>query len=388
MWRPKKDGKDPLTSNNVVEVLPKLCGTWRDQKGSIYKLTCGATDTVDVSTRRPSGQVIFSKGLIKVSRWFEIDHIIWSSRRVGRQSQHNYVLVSFDNFRLKWEREGSKPFEWERLSASDADKIRAGAIFPIVNSDGIENVTKEASELLTPIQKFGEKHHGSDESTEKPCRVVAEPATLEFDSERLRTIPVTLEMAITPPTSTKPNKDKELQQLRKANAKLKQQISRSEQEACVLKDELRQHLCTPERCQLVYLPILQAAISQNLNFEAAKKQLKIQNNIFGSNKTKDEMQMKERANASNLRPGDWNCGNCRFTNFAHRNTCRRCHAPWRRIYQKPQGQTEKETEQLPHQVGGIIGSVNKTPFRTADFEMAMKKRLEWAWWRGTTGYLV
>ena len=84
--------------------LAALLGQWKDRGGSIYTLTPGGQDKIDVFTLRPSGAVRYTEGLISlhggVAHW-------------GRNFSGRY-LGCLDGSRITWCRGGSK-FHWSKI---------------------------------------------------------------------------------------------------------------------------------------------------------------------------------------------------------------------------------------------------------------------------------
>ena len=84
--------------------LATLYGQWKDLGGSIYTLTPGAHGKIDVHTRRPSGAVRFTEGLISVRG---------GSMRWGRGASGRFS-GSVDGSSLVWAR-GNSQFQWRKL---------------------------------------------------------------------------------------------------------------------------------------------------------------------------------------------------------------------------------------------------------------------------------
>eukprot|EP00927_Polykrikos_kofoidii_P073091 TRINITY_DN69167_c0_g1_i1.p1 TRINITY_DN69167_c0_g1~~TRINITY_DN69167_c0_g1_i1.p1 ORF type:complete len:630 (-),score=104.07 TRINITY_DN69167_c0_g1_i1:157-2046(-) len=95
--------------------LAELCGTWSDQRGSTYTLDLDEGGTnMDVCTTRPSGGVIQTRGLIRVEKRSDgSGRVVWG--RGGPRVQ--YTIANLDDESMTWERAGSKPFDWHRVSS-------------------------------------------------------------------------------------------------------------------------------------------------------------------------------------------------------------------------------------------------------------------------------
>jgi len=130
-WVPKdavtKITKEWLLEKEMDILLFKLCGVWRDTKGSSYTLTQSANgDKLDVATERPNGVIHKTGGLVQVEWDGLYGRVVWG--RGGRSRQ--YTIASFDCQMLKWQRAGSPDFLWDRVGEldetnSDVDELGA-----------------------------------------------------------------------------------------------------------------------------------------------------------------------------------------------------------------------------------------------------------------------
>jgi hypothetical protein len=129
LWIPKdavtKITEEWLLEDEMNRLLSKLCGVWKDTKGSSYTLTRSTNgDKLDVATERPNGVVHKTGGLIQVE-WDDLyGRIVWG--RGGRSRQ--YTIRSFDGNTLIWRRGGSPDFQWSRVgdvdeSSSEIDEL-------------------------------------------------------------------------------------------------------------------------------------------------------------------------------------------------------------------------------------------------------------------------
>jgi len=133
---PKHDVRDNdeidtwRSSTEVQRALRALCGQWQDQKGSTYTLTLTGDHTLQVRTRRPSGHIILTPGLIRIDWCGEQGRIVW-----GKSGARNlYTIAAQDKQTVTWGSEGSALFQWERVSSNntenvpfDGKKVSAGA---------------------------------------------------------------------------------------------------------------------------------------------------------------------------------------------------------------------------------------------------------------------
>ena len=84
--------------------LAALLGQWKDRGGSIYTLTPGGQDKIDVFTLRPSGAVRYTEGLISLQNG--VAH--W-----GRSSSRRFSGC-LDGSHITWCRGASK-FQWSKI---------------------------------------------------------------------------------------------------------------------------------------------------------------------------------------------------------------------------------------------------------------------------------
>lgn len=105
---------DKREDAEATELLQWLCGSWRDQKGSTYEVFITEAGTVCLSTTRPSGAVLNSKGLIH-----EADgRVVW-----GRPGQrHMYTLEKSHESVLRWRssNEHGNAFDWTRQDSNES----------------------------------------------------------------------------------------------------------------------------------------------------------------------------------------------------------------------------------------------------------------------------
>jgi len=130
-WVEKRKNKRISLIDPGLEVV---VGSWWDSKGSFYEVSFAETKAakksdheaaaLSVLTTRPTGEVRWTSGLIKLVRngWYEPADICWGDGR----SQNHYVvelpLESWDNLRwLPSRGRGTKAFEWTRYKEEAAD---------------------------------------------------------------------------------------------------------------------------------------------------------------------------------------------------------------------------------------------------------------------------
>ena len=115
VWR--KALRDDVTSPNGQDIedlsiddvvlddsLQWLCGYWADQTGSCYNVTRSGENSFDVFTMRPTGDIIYTKGLIKARG----ARVIWGNNR--------YELHRSDTNALEWRaRDEADTFFWCRI---------------------------------------------------------------------------------------------------------------------------------------------------------------------------------------------------------------------------------------------------------------------------------
>jgi len=96
-------------------ILNRLCGSWRDQKGSSYTVAIDGQGTIGVSTTRPSGETINTPSLIRIERHAEASRarIVW-----GRAGLY-YIIDKFTDRALVWKSHFST-FQWEREALPQA----------------------------------------------------------------------------------------------------------------------------------------------------------------------------------------------------------------------------------------------------------------------------
>ena len=101
-----EDLYNPLSIDDVVIVdsVQWLCGYWADQTGSSYHVTRSDEYTFDVFTMRPTGDLIYTKGLIKVMG----ARVVWGANR--------YELHRSEANELEWRsRDEADTFFWCRI---------------------------------------------------------------------------------------------------------------------------------------------------------------------------------------------------------------------------------------------------------------------------------
>ena len=91
----------------VVWQLEDLIGVWRDNKRSTYRTSQGHQG-LDVTTFRPNGKVIFTRGLIYIQAG-SCD-IVW-----GKTCGRTYTLLSVDHSVVIWARSTVDRFTWSRV---------------------------------------------------------------------------------------------------------------------------------------------------------------------------------------------------------------------------------------------------------------------------------
>merc|ERR1719433_1611526 len=91
--------------------MRKLCGRWRDQMGSSYRLDLDKGGVMEVRTTRPRGKTMTTRGLIRIQWQGETGRVVWG--RPG--ARIFYTLGNCDDESLTWESTCSKPFHWDRV---------------------------------------------------------------------------------------------------------------------------------------------------------------------------------------------------------------------------------------------------------------------------------
>ena len=97
---------EDLSIDDVVldDSLQWLCGYWADQTGSSYHVTRSGEHSFDVFTMRPTGDIIYTKGLIKATG----ARVVWGANR--------YELHRSDTNALEWRaRDEADTFFWCRI---------------------------------------------------------------------------------------------------------------------------------------------------------------------------------------------------------------------------------------------------------------------------------
>ena len=98
---------DPMSIDDVVidDSVQWLCGFWADQTWSSYHVTRSGEHTFDVFTLRPTGDCIFTQGLIKATG----AGVVWGANR--------YELHRSDTNALEWRapRDEADKFFWCRI---------------------------------------------------------------------------------------------------------------------------------------------------------------------------------------------------------------------------------------------------------------------------------
>ena len=88
----------------LVDSVQWLCGYWADQTGSSYHVTRSGEHSFDVFTMRPTGDIIYTKGLIKATD----ARVVWGANR--------YELHRSDTNELEWRaRDEADTFFWCRI---------------------------------------------------------------------------------------------------------------------------------------------------------------------------------------------------------------------------------------------------------------------------------
>ena len=97
---------EDLSIDGVVidDPLQWLCGHWADQTGSSYNVTRSGENCFDIFTMRPTGEIIYTKGLIKARG----ARVVWGNNR--------YELRRSDIHALEWRaRDETDKFFWCRI---------------------------------------------------------------------------------------------------------------------------------------------------------------------------------------------------------------------------------------------------------------------------------
>jgi len=104
--------------NTAIQGLLDLRGRWRDESGSIYKLSANSDgQSVNVQTKRPNGKVIFTKSHIRLES--EADEtgfrIVWGHKAAFMLMQHEFGGNGhcFVQWAVPWTTR--QPFEWTRI---------------------------------------------------------------------------------------------------------------------------------------------------------------------------------------------------------------------------------------------------------------------------------
>ena len=87
--------------------LEDLIGVWRDNKRSTYRTSQGHQG-LDVTTFRPNGKVIFTRGMIYIQAGSR--DIVW-----GKTCGRTYTLLSVDHSVVIWARSTVDRFTWSRV---------------------------------------------------------------------------------------------------------------------------------------------------------------------------------------------------------------------------------------------------------------------------------
>merc|ERR1712232_182309 len=100
-----------LTPSSSSLDLRMVMGAWRDQHGNRYLLSKASRGSrnLDVTTTRPDGHVIHTKGLIKVCDGY----LAWGCN----PTSHKFQNATFENItsnRIHWNCAGMKLYEWTR----------------------------------------------------------------------------------------------------------------------------------------------------------------------------------------------------------------------------------------------------------------------------------
>jgi len=107
-WDYHRSSADSYEEWTADQILPKLCGKWKDDKGSRYYLSRGCDLALDVTTTRPTGEERLTKGLIHIDNSSGPGSVVW-----GR-SKSCFMLADFDGNYLKWRSSAGRCFRWTR----------------------------------------------------------------------------------------------------------------------------------------------------------------------------------------------------------------------------------------------------------------------------------
>ena len=95
---------EDLSIDDVDDSLQWLCGYWADQTGSSYNVTRSGVNYFDVFTMRPTGDIIYTKGLIETTD----AGVVWGANK--------YELHRSDTNALEWRaRDEADTFFWCRI---------------------------------------------------------------------------------------------------------------------------------------------------------------------------------------------------------------------------------------------------------------------------------
>ena len=95
---------EDMSIDDVDDSVQWLCGYWADQSGSSYHVTCSGEHCFDVFTMRPTGNIIYTKGLIKATG----ARVVWGA--------NGYELHRSETNALEWRaRDEADTFFWCRI---------------------------------------------------------------------------------------------------------------------------------------------------------------------------------------------------------------------------------------------------------------------------------
>lgn len=151
-WVPKASTVEDTEGTEGELLLEWLCGTWKDQKGSSYKLRLDDNGAMSVRTTRPSGDVIRTVGLIRVDNSKRKRGVVW-----GKNGSSLYVLDKIADHTLRWRSNcSSSSFSWERLTdmGSDGDDDEDSTVAPpIVARRRMPEFAQRRAQLRRELQE-------------------------------------------------------------------------------------------------------------------------------------------------------------------------------------------------------------------------------------------
>lgn len=164
-----------LSESEADDVMRRLCGRWRDQKGSKYGLSIDGEGSLAVCTTRPSGEVIRTGGLIRIEWSATTGRVVWGKKG----ARFMYTIGHLDEQSLRWQSGFAAPFSWDRLPGGNDETDgqvtrRRPKVEQSLKADSLTTKSPKADLANVELQKV------------QACTAVDRQVGADFGSHRAR----------------------------------------------------------------------------------------------------------------------------------------------------------------------------------------------------------